>query len=341
MFFAASALASPIAGSLVERVGFRPGLRASAIGSAITLAGIGALATRWWVLVCLLIVGGIANAIAEVSTTLLIARRVPAQKQGFAFGIRQSAIPAATLLGGLAVPAIALTIGWRWSFLGAASVALIVALRMPLVDEIVRPQGERSPPRDTALVPLLFLTAAIAFGSASATSLASFFVDSSVHTGLHPGTAGAVMAMASILCLVVRVLAGWTADRRPKGHFLAIAIMLFGGSIGYLLLASGKPIFIPIGAAMGFGLGWGWPGLFILAVASRNPNAPAAATGITQAGGYLGGAAGPLLFGLIASHQSYAAAWRASAIVALFGMAAALWGRMLLRSDPISLNRAR
>ena len=68
---------------------------------------------------------------------------------------------------------------------------------------------------------------------------------------------------------------------------------------------------------LAFALGWGWPGLFHYAVVSANRSAPAAATGITQSGIYVGAAAGPAAFGLIAGRASFAAAWLASAALML------------------------
>ena len=60
---------------------------------------------------------------------------------------------------------------------------------------------------------------------------------------------------------------------------------------------------------MAFSLGWGWPGLFNLAVVDHNRDAPAAATGVTQTGIYVGAAAGPAAFGLVSTELGYSAAW--------------------------------
>jgi len=110
-FFATSSLASAVMGRLVERIGAHRGMRLAAAGSAISLLGIATLASSLAGLVACLVLGGLANAVSHPSTHLSLAREVPADRQGLSFGIKQSAIPAATLLAGLAVPAIAVTLG--------------------------------------------------------------------------------------------------------------------------------------------------------------------------------------------------------------------------------------
>ena len=78
-----------------------------------------------------------------------------------------------------------------------------------------------------------------------------------------------------------------------------------------------------VGAAVAFGSGWAWPGLFNLAVVRLNPSAPAAATGITQTGVYVGALTGPIAFGLVVDAWGYGMAWSlaaASSVGAAVGM---------------------
>src|SRR3712207_2011080 len=130
-FFASSSLASAVMGRLVERIGSYLGMRLAAVGSATSLLGVAFLARSWAALVACLVLGGLANAISHPATTLSLAREVPAGRQGLSFGIKQAAIPAATLLAGLAVPGIAVTLGWRWAFAGGVVLALAIAFLVP------------------------------------------------------------------------------------------------------------------------------------------------------------------------------------------------------------------
>ena len=69
------------------------------------------------------------------------------------------------------------------------------------------------------------------------------------------------------------------------------------GAGGFALLAVGEPAPFVAGALVAFTLGWGWPGLFNLAVVDLHREAPGAATGISQTGIYVGAAAGPAATG--------------------------------------------
>jgi hypothetical protein len=65
-------------------------------------------------------------------------------------------------------------------------------------------------------------------------------------------------------------------------------------------------------------------------VVRLNPAAPAAATAIVQVGVYAGGCLGPLGFGLLATHISFATAWVVAAIAMVIAGAGVLVGRRLL-----------
>ena len=52
----------------------------------------------------LLAVAGLANAVNQPAINLFMADQVPLDRQGLAFGIKQSAIPGAILVSGLALP---------------------------------------------------------------------------------------------------------------------------------------------------------------------------------------------------------------------------------------------
>jgi predicted MFS family arabinose efflux permease len=111
---------------------------------------------------------------------------------------------------------------------------------------------------------------------------------------------------------VARVALGERADRRRDYSFTAVVALLASGSLGFVLLATGAPAPFVLGTFVAFALGWGWPGLFNLAVVDLNRNAPGAATGVTQTGIYVGAAAGPGAFGLLSAEAGYSAAWAVS-----------------------------
>ena len=68
-------------------------------------------------------------------------------------------------------------------------------------------------------------------------------------------------------------------------------------------------------------------GLFNLAVVRMNPAAPAAATGITQTGVYVGALAGPVLFGVLVEAHGYPLAWVLAACSSAGAAGGILYGR--------------
>jgi MFS family permease len=330
LFFTTQALSSAPFGRVVERIGSRRGMQAAALGSAVSLLCIALFASSRNGLFGLLVLGGLANAVAQVAANLALARGVRTERQGLAFGMKQAAIPAATLLSGLAVPLVGTTIGWRWAFTGCALGAFAIACTVPkTTDSQVLPHtNEHS--SDMRPMPLILLALGIGLGSAAAVPLGAFTVGSGVDAGLQVEFAGLLLAAGGIVGIVVRLALGWLADRRSGGHLRIVAVMLVVGTVGFVLLASGVSWLFVLGTVLAFGAGWGWHGLFNFAVVKYNPNAPAAATGITQTGAAAGSAIGPLLFGAIVESTTYSTAWLSAGAAALAAVAAILAGRWML-----------
>ena len=86
-------------------------------------------------------------------------------------------------------------------------------------------------------------------------------------------------------------------------------------------VGAGGAMIVP-GALLALGSGWAFTGLVNLEVVRSHRHAPAAATGVTQAGLYVGGMLGPLAFGAIAERVGFSAAWTAAA--ASLGVAAVM-----------------
>jgi hypothetical protein len=124
-------------------------------------------------------------------------------------------------------------------------------------------------------------------------------------------------AIGSGSSLLVRVALGHRADLRADYGFGTVVALLAMGSTGFVLLATGAVAPFVAGAVLAFGLGWGWPGLFNLAVVHLHRTAPGAATGVTQSGIYVGASGGPAAYGLLAGAAGYAGAWAAVAGISL------------------------
>src|SRR6185312_12341570 len=97
------------------------------------------------------------------------------------------------------------------------------------------------------------------------------------------------------------------------------------------LLALTGPVPLVAGVVLGFGLGWAWPGLMNFAVVRLHPQAPAAATSITQTGVYAGGCIGPLSLGAVAAAAGYPTMWTVAGIAMLWAAGAMVVGGRMLR----------
>ncbi|WP_433530927.1 MFS transporter [Micromonospora sp. CA-263727] len=315
VYFAVGALASVPSGALVERWGGAVVARAGVLLSAGCLLAVAVLARSYPVLVGLLAVAGTANALGQLSSNVLLARHVPARRQGLSFGVKQAAIPVSTLLAGAAVPTLALTVGWRWAFVAAAGAALAVLPAVPAQGP--RPARRAASSAGSATVGLVLVGVAAALAAGAANALGTFVVDASVDRGLGPGLAGLTLTLGSAVCVAARVSVGWLADRRSGGHMAVIAGLLVAGAVGLGLLAVAGPGPLVAGVLLGFGLGWSWPGLMNFAVVQLHPQAPAAATSITQTGVYAGGCLGPLALGPLAAAAGYPTMWLTAALAML------------------------
>lgn len=335
-YFVTGALTSVPLGQAVERLRAGRGMALAATTSAVAMLA-AALAGSWLQLAAALVLAGLGNAIAQPSANLLLSVSIPVRRLGLAFGIKQSCVPGAALLGGLAVPTVALVVGWRWAFAIAgiltAAYSAWLWLRHSATGVGRSPRTGTLRDSEAAVSSLLFLTLGGFLGAAAATSLGAFLVDSAVVTGFSPSTAGWLYAVMAGGTICSRVLLGWAIDRSPtRSRFHLIAVLLGVGALGYVLLAAQRPGLFLAGAALGFVVGWAWTGIFHYAVVTWYRRAPAAATGLAQTGLSLGAGVGPLLFGILVEQRSYGAAWLAAGVTSLLAALVVLGARAHLRA---------
>jgi MFS family permease len=326
VYFGVTALASVPVGRLVEHRGAALASRAAILLSAAGMLAIAVLVRSLAVLLVLLGTTALANALGQLSSNAALARAVPTRRQGLTFGAKQASIPLSTLLAGAAVPAVALTIGWRWAFVIMAAAAVGALFAVPRDESTTRAAAAHRGRAPADLV-VLGLAATLAAGAANA--MATFLVDSSVARGIHPGLAGLLLTFGSAVCVAMRLAVGWLADRRGRGQLAGVAALLLTCGIGLLLLSQRSLVALAGGVVLGLGIGWAWPGLLAFAVVRLHPQAPAAATSVTQTGVYAGAGIGPLALGWVATHFGYGRMWPVAGMCALLAAALVLLGARL------------
>ena len=333
-FFLLAAVTSPHAGTLTDRLGPQRSLRVANICSGAALVAIAVAVHSYWVLLAALGVGAIGLTIAGPGTKTMVARGTPVRRHGLAFGVQAAAVPLSVLLAGLAVPAVGLTLGWRWAFgiaLAVPLTAFVVAPRYAALPErTVRTGGATRGLSQIDYGPLNMIGLAAALGSAAATTMAAFFVSAATEAGLSEGLSGNLLAVASGLPIATRIAAGYMADRFESGHLRVVSLLLGTSTLGYLAAATGSKVLVPLGAMFALGVGWAWSGLMVHSVIRAYRDSPGAATGMTSGGLNVGGVVGPLAFGLLVEHGSYTAGFLMIAACALMAAIAADLGRRRL-----------
>lgn len=337
VFFAAAATAALFGGGLTDRMGrrastFVAGLLAAAGGLGVALA-----THSWLALVAMMVVLGVANAACQVTANLTLASVVPPHRRGLGFGVKQSAIPLAIMIGGLAVPTVGAVVGWRWPFALTGIGGLAVAAAALRMSSTRGSSADPSAENDSAPVAALLTTmVAIMLASAAANSLGSFIASWGFEVGLTPSEAGLLMATGSGLNILVRVLSGHLADRRHGRNLPVVATQMLVGAVALAALSVPAPGTVVPAALVAFALGWSWPGLLLYAVVRVGRDSPGAASGIVQAGAFIGGAAGPVLFGIVVDAAGYEAAWRLAAGLFLVAAALILLARRIFIADLVA-----
>lgn len=332
IYMGISALSSAPLGQLVERVGAVTGLRMSLVSVAVCCFGIAATARSWWHLALWLLFAGFGSAGVYPSSNLAIVRRIDPTRQGVTFGIKQASIPAATFLGGLAVPLVDVALGWRGIFvLVGVGVVAVAVLSGPIIG-VVDGRSKDAIRATLAYPPLIMLALGAALAVGGIQPIAVFGVPYAVQLELSASAAGIALAVASVFGVAMRVAAGAAADRWPDMNlFGVIAVFLLIGAASMSVFAAATTLAVyMVALTLGVALGWSWNGMFHFAVVRGNPEAPAAASSVTQAGLLGGVALGPPLFGATAEFLSFRVGWLACGVAMLLGCGFLLAGGRML-----------
>ena len=325
-------------GNLTDRLGANKSLRLGGAIAGVCSLAIAVAARSWTILVVMLFVAGAGQALAQPATNRLLLLRIAPNRQGLAFGAKQAATPVASMIAGLSVPVVAMTLGWRAAYAMVSVIAIVVVAWLgrgrsgPRAQRVVSKVKAGAQPRWGTLTIVLL---AFGFANASSNAIPAFYVSSAVDAGSSGEIAGTVLAAGSAVAIVTRIGTGILSDRLVSGHFLLCAAMLAVGSVGLVMLGVGGPVAKAAGLAIALGGTWGFNGVFWFALMRSYPRAPGAVTGSVAPGGAVGSTIGPALFGVLVDGSGYLAAWIVSAaLAALAAVAMVLVSRMIGNERP-------
>ena len=316
-FFLASAVASTPAGRVVERIGWRRAVRIDVAVEGLIALLIAVAVRSAAALAATLIVAGAVYGLANPAANRALADHVDPRHTALFFGLKHAGIPVATLLAGLAVPAIVVTVGWRYAYLlGAVLAAVVWWLVATTPREATQPMRQADPRRETPRLMgwrLIGLSGGASLATLAAIALGTYLVAAAVDVGFSVSGAGLLLFAGSVATIAGRVAAGLVTDRIGGRGFGGLIALMGAGAVVFLLLPHTTGAGFVVLVLVAFATGWGWPGLMTYTVVNANRATPAASSAITQAGIVAGAAAGPLLLGVIIEQYSFTVVWTAIA----------------------------
>lgn len=339
-FFAAVSAASVPGGYVAERFGAGLVMASACIVSSASLLAIATVVASPLSLAFSLALAGIATGMVSPATNVLLAADVREAQLGRAFGVKQAAVPGATVFAGALVPMVKIRGGWAEIFLAAGLTTVWLA---PLIVLTLRRKAAVTrvsralEPATVRWTPLWLMALSATSAVAAANALATHFVDATVGSGLDPGVAGYLLSFGGVSAIAMRIGWGWVADRFTCRPISIISCCQFVGAFGLLLLAggAGNIAVVTLGVLMAFGLGWGWTGLFHLAIVRHYAAAAGKASGIAFLGISAGGIVGPAAFGLVADGLGLRVAWLTMAAMMAFGGLIAAMAKAMMAPRPM------
>ena len=332
VLFAVAAVCSLAVGRAVDRLGGRASVYAT-LGLA-TLA-VAAIAGAWGyaALVLAAAVGGVAAAAANPVTNLLVTRHVR-RGAGLFLGLKQAGAQLYAFLCGAALPAIALTVGWRISALAATfpPLASVVMVRRIVPSEPIGTPtaGNGDGLRGEGLLPIWTYALVMGAGQGPVVTYLPLYGFEAI--GFDAVSAGAVVGAAGLAGVAGRVTWGALATRF-RSHRSLLVWLALTATVSVTLVASATwlgPGALWTGAVL-FGSSSGWMTAVMLAVVQLgSTTSPGRRSSQIMVPAYLGVMISALSFGaLVDLTGSYALAWGMLAALLAVGSLLVLPARRL------------
>ncbi len=338
--FGVAGLFSAPMGRLAQILGPGRALRVGLTGTALVLVGLAGVARESWHFFALIGLSGFVNALNQPAANLLLSSRARKEQLGLALAIKQSGMPASALLGGAAVPAIALTAGWRWAYVASALLTLIAVAIQPIgaIDNLRLSEARSNDARPEMSYRLLGLYSLVGLlGATTAGAMVNLLTSGATDSGMDPGWAGALLSIGSALGILSRIYQGWAVDTKGILPIQRLIWLLGLGAIGLVVMSLHSPTTYAVAVTLAFAAGWSWPGLFNLSIIRNNASAPAAATGVSQIGVFIGAGSGPVIGGIIVDSYGYRELWLFCAGALALGATLAVYLRTRIKANRLRL----
>jgi ACS family hexuronate transporter-like MFS transporter len=320
------------AGWLTERFGVRWPL---AIGLAVSgsAVALGALAPALLALLALLVLGGFGFSILNPTTGRAVFDWFPPRERGLAMGIKQAGLTVGGIASALALPPLAVALGWRPALAAAGAASLACAALVAVIyrdgaGRASRPLEGRA--RLAHLGPVVrrpgvvvVLACGLALGITQSSVLAYVVLFARETFAMSSVEAARLLALAHLGGVAGRLGWGAVSDRAFGGRRRpGLTLNALIGAVGFALFALGGAISpaAAIAVAVVAGMGaFGWVGLYFALMAEiGGARFAGLMTGLSVIFAWGGVLVGPPLFGaLVEAAGSYRAGWLVLAALAL------------------------
>ncbi len=334
-YFAVGAIASPLVGRLVDKVGGYPLLIGLFLIVGISFAGMALSPDLVWLWLAVAL-AGTANALMNPVTNELIATRLQPGKQGIITGLKQSGVQVSTFAAGTVLPPIAIVLGWRAAagLIAVVSLASILSTSTARLTQSPESVAEKGVPRP---VPLRgFVSWLMAYALLMGIGVSSFFTYLPLYAvetlGMSITAGGAAVGLIGFIGIFSRVAWGRRAELVPRPQqTLALIAAVAALSQSVLWAASLGATWLIWVAAIGLGASAAaWNVVGMLAVVRRfQGQGTGHASGVVLLGFFIGLTIAPVTVGASVDRtDSYGLAWAVvTGAFALAAVIAAAWAR--------------
>jgi MFS family permease len=301
--FGLAALLSLWAGALVDRVGSRSSLIVlfSAVALAFTLI---ATVESFYGLIAATAICGIAQALANPVTNLLITQQVPTENKAKAVGLKQAGVQLAALFAGLVLPGISSRYGWPVAFGMVVPVAILLVVTALLVTPRQHSRASRSfslsPPNSL----LLWLILTQFCVGVSLSAFVTFLPTFAVRQGMPLSLAGSLIAVFGVMGVISRiVLTPIGAKLKDESGLLLLLIAIAACAIVVTMHAGPEAHWLLWIGAASMGLTAAGTNAIAMSMLVRDSKfGPVTSTSGYVSVGFFGGfALGPPFFGFLSS----------------------------------------
>ncbi|MER7189844.1 MFS transporter [Streptomyces flaveolus] len=303
-----------------------------------------------WSFTALLLVrfafGAAEGVFPSASMKAVVERTSVAERMG-AQGLIMSSNSLASVAAPLAVPPLAAVVGWRWAFVLAAGLGVLVyvAVRLWLPPpsgqtEDARPAARGVPPREVLRIGVLWRFSLMLFGYAALMWGLSTWIPSYLNSerGLSLTSAGVLVAVPSLAASLGTLLGGRLSDRF-EGHHRKVIVPAMSVAAPALCLMALSPTLsgsIACGTIAVFAASLCYMPIFAVPLRSLAPELVGVGSAVIVFGGQVAGMVVPPVLGALADAVSFEVAF---AVLALGPVIAAVLA-LVTPQDTESFNAA-